>query len=335
MTATSTQRSTPSSGVVPARASVPIAANTLCLQGTIAVADANGRAANVGAGLNAIGVYSHTYDNRTTSRSSSGAAGEINAEIEFGEFELPYTGTAPEMGQVLFNVDNQTVSVDSSGGTRGVAGFAVQPADTDASTVRLYIGPHVSGAYADVAAVDSKADEALADTALLAAVEIPVPLGSFCLAAGTPLPAFGDGTATGFNLADSEGFGIRFNPSIDVALAAIWASVKLPDDIDDTAPIAVHFRAARIGALDTTVVLTCTAFRNRAGVAYDAGNNLSSGSTAAIAGATKVAADGSVTLTGAEAGDNLSISVVPSAALDADDLLLLACWITASRTLSA
>lgn len=335
MTATTLPRNTPSSGVVPARASVPIAADTLCLQGTIAVADANGRAANVANGLNAIGIYSHTYDNRTTSRVSSGAAGEISAEVEFGEFELPYTGTAPEMGQVLFNVDNQTVSVDSNGGLRGVCGFAVQPADTDASTVRVFIAPHASGAYADVAATDAKADEALADTALLAVTEIPVPLGSFMLAAGTPLPAFSDGVATGFNLADSEAVGIRFNPSGDVALAAIWASAKLPDDVDDTAPIEVHFLAARIGTLDTTLVLTVTAFRNRAGVAYDAGADLSSGNTGAIAGATKVAADVSVTLTGAEAGDNLSISVVPSAALDADDLLILACWISCTRALSA
>ncbi len=336
MTATSTQRSTASSGTVPARASVPIAANTLCLQGTIAVKDSNGRAANVGAGLDAIGIYSNTYDNRTSSRSSSGGAGEISAEVEFGEFELPYTGTAPKMGEVLFNVDNQTVSVDSDTGARGVAGFAVQPADTAAGTVRLWIGPHVSGAYADVAAVEAEADQALADTALLATIEIPVPLGSFMLAAGTPLPAFSDGVATGLNLADSEGVGIRFNPSGDVALAAIWASVKLPADVDAAQPIALNFRAARIGASDTTLVLTVTAFRNPAGAAYDAGANLSAGNTGAIAGATKVASDVSVLIGGAvAAGDNLSFSVVPSSALDADDLLILSCWVSCSRALSA
>jgi hypothetical protein len=70
-------------------------------------------------------------------------------------------------------------------------------------------------------------------------------------------------------------------------------------------------------------------------VAYDAGADLVSGNTGAIAGATKVVADVTKVITGATAGQNLSISLQPSAALDADDLLILAVYITCSRTLSA
>lgn len=329
MTATSNPRNTPSSGITPARSSVAIAANTLCLQGTIAVRDADGRAANVANGLDAIGIYSHTYDNRTTSRSSSGAAGEINAEVEFGEFELPYTGTVPKMGDVVFGIDNQTVGLDSNGGVRGIAGFVVQPADTDAGTVRVFVAPQISGAYADVASIESIADAAALKADNLAICEINVPLESFRLASGAALPAFNDGVADGFALNSSEGFGYVFNVA---STGVIWGNVRLPADLDESAALEIHFLAARIGALDTTAAITVTAFGAAAGTAFDAGANLSSGNTGAIAGATKVPSDVHVTANGATAGQVLSFSAVPTAALDADDLVVLGCWIKCTRT---
>lgn len=332
MTATTAERiATKFGGLVPGKGTFGVAADTLLLKGTIVTADADGLADVPTAGQDALGVAKASFDNRT-SAASGGAASALEAEVEYGVFTFLYSGTAPEPGQVLFVVDNQTVSVDSSGGTRGIAGFCTEPPRD--GQVALWMGPHVSGEIQVGAAVAAIADKAAADDLLLSAHEVIVPLGSFSLAAGTPLPAFADGTATGFNLADSEAFGIRINPSGDVALAPIWASCKLPDDLDAAQAVTLHVRAARIGSSDTTVVLTPHVFGNTVGVAYDAGADLVSGNTGAIAGATKVVADVTKTITGATAGQNLSISLVPSSALDADDLLILAVYIACHRDLS-
>lgn len=329
MTATTAERiATKFGGLVPGRGTFGVAANTLLLKKTIVTADVDGRAAVPANGQDALGVSKSTFDNRTVGP-TGGAADAIDAEVEYGVFTFLYTGTAPEPGQVLFVVDNQTVSIDSNGGLRGVAGFCTEPPRD--GQVALWMGPHVSGEIQIGAAVSAVADASAAAVELLEVVEIPVPLGSFCLAAGTPLPAFGDGTATGFSLADSEALGIRFNPSGDVALAPIWASAKLPADLDTGAAVTLHVVAARIGSSDTTVVITPHVFGNTVGVAYDAGADLVSGNTGAIAGATKVVADVTKAITGATAGQNLSISLQPSAALDADDLLILAVYITCTR----
>jgi hypothetical protein len=332
MTATTAERiATKFGGLVPGKGTFGIAANTLLLKKTIVTADSNGRAAVPANGQDALGVAKATFDNRTGS-AAGGLADDLDAEVEYGVFSFLSSGTDPEPGEVLFVVDNQTVSTDSNGGLRGVAGFCTEPPRD--GQVMVYMGPHVSGEIQVGAAVSAIANKAAADDLLLSAHEVPVSLGSFASAAGVPLPAFADGSANGFNLADSEAFGIRINPSGDVALAPIWASCKLPDDLDAAQAVTLHVRAARIGSSDTTVVLTPHVFGNTVGVAYDAGADLVSGNTGAISGATKVVADVTKTITGATAGQNLSISLVPSAALDADDLLILAVYITCHRDLS-
>jgi hypothetical protein len=88
---------------------------------------------------------------------------------------------------------------------------------------------------------------------------------------------------------------------------------------------------SKIGSTDTTAVVTVSCFRNRPGALHDAGSDLG-GNTSAISSATKTVVDKSVTLSNTAAGDNLSFSLVPSAALDDDDLVLLACWIKCTRT---
>lgn len=328
MTATSNPRLPKTSGVLPAKGTMGVAADVLILKGTLVSIDGSGNADVITNGQDIAGVAASTYDNRTTSRYSDGTAGAIDAEVDFGEFEFPYTGTAPKMGETLFAVDNQTVSVDSNGGVRGVAGFCVAPADTTAGTVRLYIGPHVSGAYADVAATGAIATAASTKVDNLAVVEIPIPLGSFRKADGSAVAAFSNGVADGFNLTDSEAFGIRWN---DDVFTAFWADVRLPTDLDTGSAVELHFLVSKIGSTDTTAVLTVSCFRNRPGALHDAGADLG-GNTAAISEATKTVADKSVTLANTAAGDNLSFSVVPSAALDDDDLLLLACWLKCTRT---
>lgn len=325
MTATTVARLTTTSGPYPAKGSMAMAASILLLKGTMVTRDSSGNADVVTASQDVLGIMSSTVDNR------NGIAGDLTAEYDYGIFELLYTGTAPKANEVVYAADNQTVTLDGSG-SKGVAGICTE--NGSASKVRVFVGPHVAGQVAS-ASVETKADDALARLVLIDDIEIAVPLGDFCLAAGTPLPAFADGTATGFNLADSEGFGIRINPSGDVALAPIWANVKLPVDLDTGAAVTLNVRASRIGSSDTTVVITPHVFQCVAGTAYDAGSDLVSGNTGAIAGATKVPSNVTKAITGATAGATLSISLQASAALDADDLLIHSVWITCQRDVIA
>jgi FKBP-type peptidyl-prolyl cis-trans isomerase 2 len=69
-------------------------------------------------------------------------------------------------------------------------------------------------------------------------------------------------------------------------------------------------------------------FANREGVAYDAGASLVTGNFGVIAGATKVVHELTKTITGAQAGDALSISLAAAAGLANDDLLVHSVWIS-------
>lgn len=324
MTATTIARNaTKSYGALPYKLTMSIAGSINLLKGTIVTADANGRADVPTAGQDAMGIACADYVNATGSNDA------FDVEVDTGVFSLGVTGTAPKgIGEVLFVVDNQTVSLDSSGGTRGVAGYCVGVDDD--GQARVLMGPQFSAAYADVSATDTIANAASAKVDNLAVVEMPVPLGSFRKADGSAVAAFANGSADGFNLTDSEAFGIRWNDDI---FTAFWADIRVPSDLDETAAVELHFLVSKIGSTDTTAVLTVSCFRNRPGGLHDAGSDLG-GNTSAINSATKTVVDKSVTLTasGVAAGDNLSFSVVPSAALDDDDLLLLACYLKYTRT---
>jgi hypothetical protein len=125
MSATTDFRDTEFAGPIPAKGTLEQAADTLIYGGTIVTIDDDGRADVVTAGQHAAGVALQDYDNRTTAP-EGGGAGAIDVQVLFGIFGLEYTGTAPEPGQVVYVVDNQTVSIDSSSGTRGVAGYCVE-----------------------------------------------------------------------------------------------------------------------------------------------------------------------------------------------------------------
>lgn len=141
MTATSDFRITEFAGLAPAKGTLEQAADTLIYGGTIVTVDGDGRADVVTAGQHAAGVAVADYDNRTTAP-EGGGAGAIKTQIMFGVFGLEYTGTAPEPGQVVYVVDNQTVSTDSSSGTRGVAGYCVEQRN---SLCYTYMSPVIAG----------------------------------------------------------------------------------------------------------------------------------------------------------------------------------------------
>lgn len=308
MTATTVERLPKSAGAdgYPRCGTYPIAANTLLLKGTIVCQDSAGRAAVPGPGRPAIGLSNQTYDNRTGSE-TGGAAGAIDAQVSYRVEGLKYEGTEPKPRQVVYVVDNQTVSLDSNGadGARGVAGVVTEVRD---GLAYVMINPALS-AFAD------------------GPLAVDLPLGGFRLSSGAAIAAFSAGVADGFQLADNEGFGIRFN---DDSTAIIVGSVRLPESLPAGAAVTLHVRASRVGATDTAVeLLTPGVFAARDGVAYDAGASLVTGNFGVMAGATKVVHELTKTVTGAQGGDQLTITLAPvTANLANDDLIIHSVWLS-------
>lgn len=127
MTATVVERSGPGQISHPKKGTLPMAANTLILKGTIVCRDAAGRAVpgTDGSGFNAHGTASHTVDNRTGSL-AGGAAGAVDIEIEYGANLWNFDGTQPLPGQKVHVLDNQTVTTDSDSSARGFAGICTE-----------------------------------------------------------------------------------------------------------------------------------------------------------------------------------------------------------------
>jgi hypothetical protein len=304
-----TERLPKYTGEIPHKGTVPMAANTLLYKGQIVTQDSAGRAAVPGAGQNAVGISCATYNNRTGAP-SGGAADAINAEVEFGVQGLAYTGTAPKRGQVVYVVDNQTVSLDPTG-SRGVAGICSETKNGtyDDGLCYVFMGP-LAVAMA---------------LSLQRASAIDLPLGSFRLASGAAVPAYADGT-NGFELADSEALCYRLN---DDVTTVIWQSVRLPESMPAGAVVTLHILASRVGAADAaSAAITPSVFANREGVAHNAGAALTSGDFGLLAAATTVIAEYTKTITGAQAGDVLSVSLAAAAGLDDDDARIHGCWIS-------
>jgi hypothetical protein len=305
MSDATTERLPRFAGQAPGRGSFNMAANTLLLKGQIVTKDSAGRAAVPGAGQPAVGVASSTFNNRTGAP-SGGAADAMVAEVEYGVFGFAISGASPTPGQVVYVVDNQTVSLDPTG-SRGIAGIC---SETKNSLCYTFMGP-------------------LAIAAILGGSTIDLPLGSFRLSTGAAIPAFGAGTADGFVLDASEGFGIRIN---DDSTTIFVSQVRLPESLPVGSTLTLHVLASRVGAADAaSATLTPHVFRNREGAAYDAGSDLVTGNFGLLSAATKVVQELTIAIdqnSGAIAGDVLSITLVAAAGLDDDDAIIHAVWIS-------
>jgi len=132
MTATTIERLTEFYGLVPARGTYPIAANTKILKGTLVGLDSAGRAiaaTTAATCVRVVGKASSTVNNLTGSE-LGGAAGATDLEVEHGIFNWMNSAAADEIaaddiGKLCYAVDNQTVALTSDGGTRQIAGLIV------------------------------------------------------------------------------------------------------------------------------------------------------------------------------------------------------------------
>ena len=336
--ATTTEFQSKTGGLVPAKATLPMAANELIHKGCMVCADENDRAieAAYDEGHAVIGWAPALYDNRTTAPEGGGAAA-FNADIDCGVKAFAFNGTAPKHGEVVFVYDNCTVSTDSHSGACGIAGYCVTTVGTECYVL---VGPTVAGQIVIASSEASQLDTAQADIdalqadALTAQAQISIPIASWRASTGAAVAAFADGSVDGFELTDSEALGVRWNPAGGTRITLV-TSVAMPQDLDDAAAVVFHALAFRVGSADTTTVLTLGAFFQTVGAAHTADADCG-GNTGALDAATTVVGEYTRTLA---AGDvpaapcNLTLTLAPSAALDADDCILLATWLEYTRKL--
>lgn len=310
----------------PAVIALPMAAGASLVRGCFVLKDSSGNAhQTTGSTSSAIGVCKRSVDN------STGNAGDKTVEAMRGVFGFANSSDADLITNAdrfseCFVADNQTVAKTSDGGSRSRAGIVWDVAAD--GTVYVLVGPTVSletqGIEDDIAALE--------DNALTSQACIPVPLGSFRIySTGGALVPFNDGVADGID-PTAESIGFKFNVG---STAKIAASVLMPNDLDDTADVVVHVLGFRVGASDTTAALAVGAFFRVAGAAFSADAD-AGGDTDAFAGATTVVSEVTCSIA---AGDvpaspsSLLLTLVPTAALDADDLVILEVWLEYTRKL--
>lgn len=136
--------------VIPARGSVPIAANTRIFKGALVVVNSSGNAipgtTKASGAVKTVGWASHTLDNRTGSALGGGAAA-ANLELEYG-VGFCKSGTSSDeitrahIGRVCYVINDETVGLTDGGGeARCPAGVITEVRD---GVVYLWAGPHVS-----------------------------------------------------------------------------------------------------------------------------------------------------------------------------------------------
>lgn len=123
---------------------VDVAASTKLFKGTMVAHDSSGNAvkASADATLVVLGMAREEADN------SSGSAGDIVVEVEFGVFRFENSSggdaiAADDIGAVCYAADDQTVALTSNSGARPVAGVIF---DVDSDGVWVQFGPDIHAA---------------------------------------------------------------------------------------------------------------------------------------------------------------------------------------------
>jgi len=349
MAATAVFRMTEAAGLVPAKGTYDVAANVLLIGGTMVSIDTDGRADVITNGQNIAGVAIADVDNRTTAP-EGGAAGALKCDVAFGVHGFDYDGTAPEPGQVVYALDNQTVTTDSNAGVRGVAGYCSEVRD---GQCYVLMGPAVVGqiviaateaADLDQAQLDIAAAEldiaALEVDATSAAAVIELPLGGFADADGD-MAKFADGGADGLTWYESKGHALRFNNA--ASPPAMITGFGIPADMDTDKDVIVKFLVAKTGATNNaanTTTITVGAYNQVDGALADADGDYGGATGAVVPNAPAKTLDVlSRTLASANlpaAGSKVSLTIKPTdGTLDTDDFLIFRAWVEYTRKLRA
>ncbi len=301
MSNTGVARLTKFAGLTPAMGTYPLAANTFIPKGTLVTINSSGYAVGDGSGVRCVGVAAASANNLTGNPDSSGLADASAAKVStnYGIHEFVCADADVLPGDIMYALDNQTVTKDPVAGGCVVGTYHESGSDGKKYVNVSTLVPAVMGS--------------------LQQGRIDVPLGSLRLAAGTTIAAFAAGSADGIEI--NEGVHVRWN---DDVFTTFWADVDLPPDLDDSRDIVVSMLASRVGSADTTAVITVGAFILSAGDAVAADSDAGGASTA-VSAATTITQEITRTIAAADVpagARKLSLSLVPSAALDDDDLRL-------------
>lgn len=186
-----------------------------------------------------------------------------------------------------------------------------------------------AGAYTDTASVETALQRLMRDTQ-----SVHVNLHSALDADGDPLAKFADGASAvpGFNLANSEAFGIRWNNNATHNTVLLSCSIPRSFDGDDSV-LTMNVVASKTGAtLADAATFLVTAYSNVVGLLHDAGANLG-GTTSAMTGnaTAKTVQRVTLTMTNANApfGSNtasptkITFTIKPTdGVLSADDVII-------------
>ncbi len=308
MASTGVARLTKFAGLTPAMGTYPLAADTVVVKGTLVTINAAGNALDDGSGVRCVGVAAHTVNNATGSE-NGGLAGGASVDTNYGIHEFVCADADVLPGDIMYAVDNQTVTKNPVTG-----GCVVGTYHETGSDGKKYVNVSTL-----VPAVMGSLHEGRLEV-------LPSDLRQ---ASGVTAIAFVDGSVDGIVV--SEGVMHRWNVA---STNARWATFMLPPDLDDARDIVVHALCSREGTADVTAALTVGAFFQTAAAAYDADSDAGGATTAVSAAGTKVVQEVTLTIAAADVPAGpcvLNLSLVPTAALDADDLNLHALWVTFTR----
>jgi hypothetical protein len=135
-------------GLVPARGTFPISANTRLFKGALLGKNSSGQVIPggplAGGTVAIVGVSSAQYNNLTGGE-FGGLANSVDVEAEYGVFGFNISSTAAvtaaDVGTVVFCEDDNTISRTSQTSTLAAAGVLTEVRNGKAF---VWIGPHVS-----------------------------------------------------------------------------------------------------------------------------------------------------------------------------------------------
>lgn len=219
--------------------------------------------------------------------------------------------TEADIGSEVFILNPTTVTLTSSGNSKAGRAHLLQD-----SLVWINSGSAVTGPTGS-----SNTSVALQNK------NVHIGLGDLRLASGAVVPAFVDAGADGFDTADSEAHGVRWN---NVGTPAPFSfTFAMPEDIDTTLNAKLHVTASKTGAtLADAVTFTFTLFNQAPGALHDADADYGSATSAMVGDATaKTVATVFATLVAANldvaVGTCVSGTIQPTdGTLDVDDVII-------------
>jgi hypothetical protein len=201
----------------------------------------------------------------TDTWAASGDPVAVVLQNSTGLFEIEaVTSAAINVGTVLYGGDSGVVTDAASGTAQGIAAQPSGGADNAAILVALWNVKSTTAATVSVADAGNKITAATVEAALTEAFThiqsaqktIPITLGALTLETGTAIGLFVNSASSktpGLAQLSNKELVLRWNNSncVASALVAVAFSVPLPQDLNSSAAVYVHFLSYMSGGTDT------------------------------------------------------------------------------------